>query len=308
MTIGCPLCGPTRARPWRRDRGFAVVECLSCGLRLTWPPPTPEQLAHFYAPDDYYEARGMGASAAAEWNERARGILSQIPCCVERALDMGAGQGHLVAALLSLGIGAEGLEPLASGREAALRLHGVRLLESVPASRAGTWDLITLVHVLEHVREPIATLTQLSALLSEAGHVFIDVPHAGSIEYWRPRRRRELLALPGHLFHFTPRSLTCLVERAGLEVVSVRLLNPDALEWLFRLRQQLRSSAAPDNSGAAASPPQGQAAAPGRLGGLRATWGTRLLPWLRSRLPGYRFELVARRRTGPQDRQALGVT
>lgn len=292
MRIECPLCGPAEARTWKRDQGFAAVECRSCGLRLTWPPPSAEELARFYAQEDYYETRGMGADAAGPWLERARGILGAVPG-VRSVLDVGAGQGHLVAALRSMSMVADGVEPLASGRAAAQHLHGISLLEHVPPAGTAAYDLITLVHALEHVRDPLDLLKRLGGLLGERGSIFIEVPHAGSIEYLRPSRRRELLALPGHLFHFTPGSLARIVERVGLEVVVVRLINPDVLEWLFELRDRLRS---PRESPAAASPPGAASSEPvtGMGEGLRGTWRARVLPWLRARWPGYRFELVAR--------------
>lgn len=293
MRIECPLCGPAEGRTWKRDRGFAAVACRSCGLRLTWPPPSAEALERFYTQADYYEARGMGADAAAPWLERVRGILATVPG-VRSVLDVGAGQGHLVAALRSLSLAADGVEPLASGRAAAQRLHGISLLEHVPSVGQADYDLITLIHALEHVRAPLDLLAKLGGLLGERGVIFIEVPHAGSVEYLRPSRRRELLALPGHLFHFTPESLARIVERAGLEVVSVRLANPDALEWLLALRARLRLRRGAPQGASLPSRPSTETLA-SAAGGLRGAWRERVLPWLRASCPGYSFELVARR-------------
>jgi SAM-dependent methyltransferase len=291
----CPLCGPASARPWIRQAPFAVVRCCGCGLGITWPPPTDHELERYYEPG-YYERDHMGAENADAWRERARGILERVAGPVARALDFGAGQGHLVAGLQAHGVQADGVEPLASGRAAAREIHGLALLEDWPDPGAAPYDMVTLVHTLEHVRDPLSVLRAAALRTKPGGLLFIDVPHIGSVEMWRPRWRRRILSLPGHLFHFTPRTLQALVQRAGWDVRDVHLINSEFLEWSFAARARFGGPATgsvsrivcrePVTATASATPHH-------RRGGMRRMWTDALLPWIRDRFPGYRFELVA---------------
>lgn len=294
--VECPSCGPQPARPWTRLGEWTVVSCDRCGLRITWPRPGPEVLARVYAENAYYEDTGMGASAAADWPERARGILGLIPADVRSVLDLGAGEGHLVAALKAVGVEADGIEPSPAGRQAARQIHGLDLGTRLAEAPRKAYDLVTLVHSLEHVPDPPASLAAASAVLRPGGHLFIEVPHADSVELWRPARRRQLLCLPVHLYHFTPETLAPIVRRSGLEIVGLHLYNPDALEWMLSLRGRWRGAAAVSRPEATASP-MASAGLPPDAARSRL-WRDRVLPWVRRRFPGWKFQVVARRDMG----------
>jgi hypothetical protein len=122
------------------------------------------------------------------------------------------------------------------------------------------------------------------------------VPHADSVELWRPARRRQLLCLPVHLYHFTPETLAPIVRRSGLEIVGLHLYNPDALEWMLSLRGRWRGAAAVSRPEATASP-MASAGLPPDAARSRL-WRDRVLPWVRRRFPGWKFQVVARRDMG----------
>jgi SAM-dependent methyltransferase len=284
--VDCPLCGKSPARLWRRENEWSVVRCRGCALLRTWPPPDAATLRALYASGNYYDARSMGASSEAAWVGRAGEIVGSLPRRPSTVLDFGAGEGHLVHALRARGLRAEGVEPFPAGREAARERYGLELLEALPADRR--FDLVTLVHALEHVPEPVSTLTRLREVLEPQGLVFVEVPNAASVDMHRAVRRREILDLPVHLFHFSPETLVRVIERAGLQVIELRLSNPDALEWLLARRQPPAAVTAPQPPSAAAAPVVHHPSV------LRRAW-RRFLPWLRSRLPGSKIQAVAAR-------------
>lgn len=283
MRLSCPVCGPAEARLWRRAGPWRILRCTECGLGITWPPSDQED------PYDeaYYDGLGMGASAAAAWGERAEALLQSLPQAPGRVLDWGAGLGHLVAALRERGVEAEGFEPSTAGRRAAQRLHGLSLRPDPPP---GPFDVVMMIHSLEHVQDPVVGLREVAQATRPGGVVLVEVPHAASIEIWRPRMRRQILCLPAHRFHFTPGSLAAALRRAGLQPEPAILTNPAALEWLFAWRRRRRSVAGRQHEGAAGTAGAGSAPPTG----LRALWRRRLLPQLREWAPGWRFQILAR--------------
>ncbi len=266
--------------------------CERCGLRMTWPQPTGSVLNEAYDNGAYYSAHGMHEVDFEAAKARAEDLLAQAGRDVRRVLDFGAGEGHLVAALRSLGIEADGVEPSGAARAEARRRHGVELLPTVPPE-SERYDLIVLIHSLEHVREPVSVMRSLRDRLNPQGSVFVDVPNAESVEILRPSRRRSILELPLHLYHFTPSTLSAVLRAAGLEVASVRLTNPEWLEWLMSRWAACRFQARRNDplEGIGRSSVRGRER---RVAIGRRAWRERLLPFIRERSPGWRFEVLAR--------------
>ena len=277
----CPLCGHIPARHWTRQGSWQVVRCQGCGLLMTWPRPAPDVLDRLYDLDGYYSSRAMGEAARSEWAARAQGILAALPQMPGRVLDVGAGAGHFVQAVRELGLQAEGVEPSAAGRQAARRMYGLDLLAEMP-DRPHSYDLVSLVHALEHMPDPLARLAGMRHLLSpDHGALFIEVPHAGSVEMWTGRRA-EILDLPAHLFHFVPQTLTPLVTAAGLHVDRVGLSNPSFLEAGLGLWARMSPRRRPTLMAHDPRPP-------GRVAFAKA----RLLESVRGAFPGWKFLVVA---------------
>ena len=91
----------------------------------------------------------------------------------------------------------------------------------------GTFDLILLDSVLEHVPEPVALLAESRRLLKPGGVIFGDVP------FLQP-----LHLAPHHYFNFTPYGLEVVAKNAGLELhyaAAEAHPRPEfSLEWLLR--------------------------------------------------------------------------
>lgn len=123
--------------------------------------------------------------------------------------------------------------------------------------------------------------------------MYIEVPHAESIEMWRPRMRRQILTLPAHLYHFTPSTLEKLLSRAGLELVQLRVADAALSVWIYALWTRWRRLREPERrrvAGAAPAPAGPPRAAPPSARRRLIATATRLLP-------GWKFQAVARVRS-----------
>ena len=292
VRVDCPVCGSQPAWPWARQGDWKVVTCASCGLRMTWPRPSRDLLEQAYAGREYYAERGMDDGAFGHANARAVDLAESVGRPVRRVLDFGAGEGHLVATFRSLGLVADGVEPSTAGRHEARNRYGIELGQALPPATADRYDLIVLQHALEHVVDPIAVLRELAERLEPHGLLFIEVPNASSFEMLRPSRRRSILDLPVHLYHFTPHTLSAVLTAAGLDAVRVSLTNPDWLEWLFAFRAVRRPAGVPievpwQRDAGERSIPEPRS--------LRRAWRERVLPAVRRWSPGWKFCVLARR-------------
>ena len=133
-------------------------------------------------------------------------------------LDIGAGRGRFVAAARAAGWSAEGVEPSARGVQAARAAYGVVLERAPLAGVSGTYDAISLWHVLEHLDDPDAAVAHVASLLAHGGVLVVGVPNLASVQARIGGARWFHLDLPRHRTHFTPAGLRMLLERHGLAV------------------------------------------------------------------------------------------
>lgn len=217
----CPGCGSLRGRLLHQLRGFAVVRCHGCGLARTTPAPQYEGLydddAGFAEPYAEQERLFRGfhrQTLRLLWEAGARG----------RLLDVGTATGTLLEEAARLGFQAEGLEPNRAAVEVA-RGRGRHVhqgyLEDDGVLPGGSYDVVVMSHVLEHLPEPLAQLRRVRGLLRRSGYLLVVVPHfcgllpqlAPSLwSYWDPAR---------HLWHFDAPALTRLLQGAGFRVLRV---------------------------------------------------------------------------------------
>jgi SAM-dependent methyltransferase len=122
-------------------------------------------------------------------------------------LDVGAGDGSLVDALIALGREAEGLERQ-QGRSGA---SGEDLL-----GLDGDWAAIVFWHSLEHLPEPAAALRRAARSLVPGGLVVIAVPNGDSLQARVFGARWFALDPPRHLVHLGSTALRDRLRALGL--------------------------------------------------------------------------------------------
>jgi len=168
-----------------------------------------------------------------------------------RMLDVGCGNG---ATIRAFGQVAPGWTKAGTEFDGKYRAE----VESIPSTEPlyvgpvedvpGAFDVITMIHVLEHIVDPVAVLATLRGKLAPAGLLLIEVPH-------HPANPFELL-IADHRSHFTTDSLTRALVAAGYEIVSV------ATDWIPK---ELSVVARPATAAVTMPPPVDAAAARERI-------------------------------------------
>lgn len=225
----CAACG--RTAPAIRVRGIPqLARCAVCGLRWLIDPPSGPELAQLYS-SGYYEPVPPRAAALVRALHRANNAirLRELRGEPGRVLDVGCGKGRFLAAARAAGWDGIGVEFAPASAAAARELAGVDVLlgDFTEVSVPGEFDAITFWHVLEHLPDPAAAVARAAQLVRPGGQVVISVPNVDSFQARLGGASWFHLDLPRHLFHFGPRSLTCLVERAGLRVVRIGHFYPE---------------------------------------------------------------------------------
>jgi SAM-dependent methyltransferase len=210
----CPSC-QAAARPWC-GRASAWLECGRCGLLFRHPLPSQEALDRLSA--------GAGAFPMASPAVALVGLAELIARLAPpgaRILDFGAGTGELALCLRGRGFEVVGVERLAAARAAAAAA-GLELHPDLTRLQPGSFDLVSAVEVIEHLRSPLAVLRDLRDLLVPGGRLFVTTPNRRGLRARLSRCRWRQARDPCHVILFDPRSLEGLLRAAGF--VSVRLI------------------------------------------------------------------------------------
>lgn len=231
-TLPCPLCGGDDfERLLEVDRyrmGVMTSGCQTCGLVMTNPIATEKDLQRFYAthyrdyyqsverPDLAYIARYHKDERAAYTAEFLRSMQLLEPEAA--VLDFGCAEGSLLKAMLDRQerLMATGIEPNPVFAEFAAGFTGARVYGSLEEMEASMpmvkFDLITINHVLEHLRNPVEFLSRLRDRLTPGGRLYIDVP---ALERYESIQSIHI----AHLYHFSARTLEMACGRAGFRSV-----------------------------------------------------------------------------------------
>jgi SAM-dependent methyltransferase len=228
----CVACGrPDLSIVSFATRPIRLGRCETCGLRWLLDPPIGSELAGLYASGFYEPAPARGGALVRELHRLNNAIRLRELDGMEpgRLLDVGCGKGRFLAAASAAGWEVLGIEFAPASAEAARAAYGVEVVvgDFPELPLEGSFDAVTMWHVLEHLSDPSAALARAADLLRPGGRIVVSVPNIDSLQARLGGERWFHLDVPRHLFHFSPRSLSALVERVGLRVARIGHLYPE---------------------------------------------------------------------------------
>jgi len=221
----CPICEASNKELWYEKNGYQVVKCLSCSFIYTENLPSDQFLKDYYG-SGYKQTDGS-------FNLRGgvgRKIKYQLfRCWIKRyfkerpieTLEIGCGQGDFLSAVH----GDENFKACGIDyAEAAIehvKSEGLRAEQggiSDQEFEAGQFDLVVALHVIEHVRNLNETIGEIARILKEGGRAFIVCPCVAHIKARLAGANWKYLGPPGHLWYFSPKTLSLLMEKHGFAV------------------------------------------------------------------------------------------
>lgn len=231
QTVSCP-CGslltPTEefSTPTRR-----YVRCPACSLVFRNPQPVGSVVEEFYR-EDYDGTYGAVESGAGRLPVY-RGVLGHLSAYRKppgRLLDIGCGDGAFLSLCQAAGWTCFGVEVSRRAAERAAQ-RGITMLaprwvhQPVGSSmRDESYDVVTLVNVLETMLDPVAVLRRVRRAMTPGGLLLVRVSN-GAFHLsmrkpvgWIGARYQQAF----HLFVYKPQAMRRMVQAAGFQVVDVR--------------------------------------------------------------------------------------
>lgn len=241
----CNLCGAAESSPvvvqhWFAE-DFVVVRCDGCGMIRTNPRPSSEWKARFYDPECNDLAKTVGRDFIfAPDPDRLpsyRRLLRFITDRVHpggRLIDIGAASGIFTKMASDAGFDAVACDYSQDALAYAEEHYKIATLQSTAEhidADDESFDIVTILHTVEHLSDPQRTLKELYRILKPGGMIFLETPNY-LLHYLMQTKFRFLLplykwltkcehGLPwvpfDHYYHWTPRHLCRALRQAGFD-------------------------------------------------------------------------------------------
>jgi SAM-dependent methyltransferase len=204
--------------------GYSLKRCSRCSFISVDPLPTPEILEQYYN-RNYWQPRQNKTVDVLDFQYKLQmlGIIRNIKKMVPhkgKILDWGAGDGSLLKLLENAGFKCWGLDTYSTHPTDTSLMNTT--IEDIPLPD-NFFDAITCFHVLEHILDPVTSLTKALSLLKTDGILVVEVPNVESCGFRIFKKKWRPLDLPIHLNHFNLAMMKRLFSMAG----NTRIINID---------------------------------------------------------------------------------
>ena len=210
---------------------FELHRCTECGFLFTQGAPKEAFMDKYYETPGYIshsDTRKGAVNTVYHWvrsymlGRKARLVMRESHSQGGRLLDVGTGTGYFAHAMDLRGWQVEAVEKSASARRFALDRFGLTVHDdsAMDTFETGSFDVITLWHVLEHL-EPLDKMwKEFQRLLTDKGTLVVAVPNCASFDAQRYGNHWAAYDVPRHLWHFTPSTLQQMASRQGFVLSS----------------------------------------------------------------------------------------
>ncbi|HKV11007.1 MAG TPA: class I SAM-dependent methyltransferase [Thermoanaerobaculia bacterium] len=221
----CPLCGSGE----RRENvyvfpPYAVARCRHCGLWYLHPRLAEESMRACYVDDAYFEGGEAGYSSYQSQEATLRPTfraflreLSKRGMTGGRLLEVGCAYGFFLDEAKGFFDHRRGTDySPAAYEKARSRADRVDLGGLEQIAPGELFDTIAVIHVIEHIYDPVAFLRECATHLAPGGSIVLATPDMGS--FWRPlmRYRWPFFKIPEHVTFFDRKTLKKLLAASGL--------------------------------------------------------------------------------------------
>lgn len=241
-TVPCALCGADDVKIKYRIRAESrqlhslwldgtpvvpdgpdqIVSCRRCGL--VYVNPRIRQIPGLTAYNEAEELAYFESSYPARYTAY-RTLLSKvgrwIDHPVESMVDIGCGDGAMLDAARSLAIpqivGLE-ISPSLIARIKQRFQDGEVTVSNQPISELDpdSFDMVTLINVLEHLPHPKITLLEIQKCLKPGGLLLVHVPNLAGLPARIRGQAWNQLEPYSHFYYFTSKTLQAMLRSAGL--------------------------------------------------------------------------------------------
>jgi SAM-dependent methyltransferase len=210
---------------------FSLFKDAERDLLVTLPQPSEKNLPDYYHSEDYISHTDskrnlleIAYQLVKQFSlKRKVKLVTRVNQGQGRILDVGCGTGDFLQACEQKGWSIAGIEPNEKARQLASTKTNFndyqRTVEELIESNPGSFDVITMWHVLEHVPNLADFIDKIKSLLKPNGVLVVAVPNFKS---WDAKHYNSYWAaydVPRHLWHFSRKSMERIFSEFDMKIL-----------------------------------------------------------------------------------------
>jgi 2-polyprenyl-3-methyl-5-hydroxy-6-metoxy-1,4-benzoquinol methylase len=225
----CPVCrNPEPAFYFNYNASQSIYKCSQCTLQYLLPQLDETALTKLYS-ENYYLAWGLKGDVENEsikhmkistFNLRLN-LIAQFNK-TGKILDVGCATGYFLEAAKAKAYDTYGVEFSDYSANLAKNKFGNKNIFKGTLEQCdfenGTFDIIAMSDLIEHVRNPIETLNKAHQLLNTNGIIMIMTPDTGSLSYKLMKQKWTHYKLE-HFYYFNKEALQQVALQSGFELI-----------------------------------------------------------------------------------------
>ena len=221
MEINCPICSNEAIFIFISKHDKRIYECENENCKHFFTPPYKENQGIVPREGNIENLSDKATNIFGERNER---LLKLFMKRIQNKnypitfLDYGAGNAHVSRTFKQV-LGTKAKIYCLEANPACQDLYQkYGLLQiSTPNELKEKVDFIYMIEVIEHLDDPIASMTQLSHSLNENGLIFLSTPLGTKIE-----SKTHAYETPSHLHFFSKKSFNLMLNKSGFMEITFR--------------------------------------------------------------------------------------
>lgn len=227
--IVCGICG-SESFYWGNKNKHNLFKCKNC--KLIFVSPIPTNLSVYG--DDYFSgaSKGFGYVDYDSDKEPMIPVFNKYLDLVEKfsvqknkkkILDIGSATGFFLDIGRKRGWQVLGLEysqfAVDKAKEKGIETICGDLLDEKVNIEKDSFHVISMLDVVEHMKDPFSEIKKIKDILKKDGLVIINTPNGESLLSKVLKTKWHLVVPPEHLFYFSPKNLSKLLKKEGFEIV-----------------------------------------------------------------------------------------
>ncbi len=195
------------------------VICKNCGLIFQNPFMDKEKLMNFYTYQ--YRINVTPEHGGMVREEQLNFVKKHFGNKKGKILDIGSFDGYFLNLFKKDGWETTGVEPSRKMARACREKYGIKVYEGMFENvdfKGDKFDLITIIHTLEHVDDPMNTLKLIRKHLKDEGIVFLEVPNIANFKWQNIADNYDFQ----HIYNFCVNTITGYMNKSGFEILCIK--------------------------------------------------------------------------------------
>ena len=211
----CPLCFSKNTQFFAEKNTYRFYRCIHCKTICLDSLPSQNQLNSYYSKQFSYTDGFLNESVIRNRSSSVLNILKRYAPHAKTLCDVGSGYGFFLDEAQKAGYSTLGIEPSKKLALHAQKRYSISIyrgsLEHYINNEKRRFDVVTCIHVIEHVPHPKQFISQLLKLVKPGGILFLETPNSDSHLLYAEKEQYTFLIPPDHLWLFSHYSIQSIL-------------------------------------------------------------------------------------------------